>query len=289
MIKNTTLFILFVITCIIAYWWYYLVWNFIDTKPILEIHSLNVGQGDATLIETPKGKQILIDAGRGIRVLDPLGEILGPLDKSIDVAILTHPDADHIGGFVPIFHSYKIDYIIKSFIASDTKLYKQVEEIIDEEDIEVEIISSPKTFVLDGVRFDIIWPITKGIKDTNSASVVVLMTFGEIKALFMGDVSKSVENEIQKLFPEYIKDVEILKLGHHGSDTSTGESFLEHTNPDKIIISAGNNNSYNHPSPEVIDRIEIFMEDNRKSIDIYETKNGTISLCITLTKVSDCN
>ena len=290
MFERTFLGLLVAIACIIAYWWYQLVWPFLNPENVLEIHALDVGQGDSILIKTPSDKQLLIDAGRGVKVLSRLSEVIGSLDRTLDVAIYTHPDADHIGGFIPALDLYDIDYILQSYVTSNTSVFKKLLNSTKKEGAIVKTFTSPHTFSLDGVNFYVLWPVHNKITETNTASLVILVEYGEIKALFTGDAPIIVEEELLNLYPKLLKDIDILKLGHHGSDTSTSSKFLNHTKPNILIISAGAQNSYGHPNKNVIARVEKYIKDNPKErAAIYETKDGTISVCISKTNFYICD
>ena len=290
MLERTFLGLLLIAACIIAYWWYQLVWPFLNPGNILEIHALDVGQGDSILIKTPSDKQLLIDAGRGVKLLDRLSDVIGPFDRTLDVAIYTHPDADHIGGFIPVLDVYDIDYILQSYVTSNTSVFKKLLNSTTKEGALVKTFSSPHFFSLDRIDFYILWPAHNKITETNAASLVILVKYGEIKALFTGDAPIVVEEELLNLYPKLLKDIDILKLGHHGSDTSTSSKFLNHTKPNVLIVSAGAQNSYGHPNKNVIRRVEDYIKSNPKeNAVIYETKDGTISICITKTNFYICD
>ena len=279
-----------VIVIIIGYWWYALVWHslFLGSEH-LRVHFLDVGQGDAILIETPNNRQVLVDAGRGIKVLGALDMILPAHDRDIDVVVMTHPDADHIGGFVPVLRQYEVGTVIQSFIPSKTNLYKTVVKAIEGEGANVYTVSQAYSFFLDGVQFDILWPLGTTVKETNAASVVLLVTYGDIEILLTGDAPSAVEDFLIETFGEKLKDVELLKAGHHGSKTSTSAKFLSHTKPNVIIYSAGVRNSYGHPHEVVIERVAEYSTANPKeNLRPYTTVDGTISFCLTMSAFAVC-
>ena len=280
---------------LLAYWWYILVLpTLTPTDYRVRVHFLDVGQGDAILIETPDRRQILVDAGRSIKILDRLQEILPMSDVEIDVLVMTHPDADHIGGFVPIIKRYTVNTIIRSFANSNTGVYKallkEIEQSQEEDDTAVHIINRAYTFSLDGVQFDILWPLNEEVKETNAASVVLLMTYGDMKVLLTGDANAAVEDLLVNVFPNRTEDVDILKAGHHGSKTSTSELFLTHTKPDAIVYSASKNNRYGHPHDIVKERVANYgnrhPEENLR--DYWTATDGTISFCLTHTSFQVC-
>ena len=262
---------------------------FSTTENLLRVHFLDVGQGDAILIETPSNHQILIDAGRGIQVLNALDTILQANDRDIDITVMTHPDEDHIGGFVPIFERYAVNTVIQSFIASESNVYKQVTSAIKREGAVTYTIRQAYSFLFDNVQFDILWPIGTEVTETNAASIVLLITYNNTEILLTGDVPTEVEEFLIESFPKKLNNIEILKVGHHGSKTSTSESFLNHTKPNIIIHSAGENNSHGHPHKETINRIKTYAQANpTENLNEYHTTDGTISLCITPSRYTHC-
>ena len=277
--------ILAVAAVIIGYWWYALVWHSLFLHDdYVRVHFLDVGQGDAILIETPNNHQVLVDAGRGIRVLSALDEVLPAHDRNIDIAVMTHPDADHIGGFVPVFRQYDVGIIMQSFIPSKTKLYGIVQDAVKNEKVgdkhaEVYTISRTYLFSLDGVRFDILWPIGKEVEETNAASIVLLVTYGEMEILLTGDAPSAVEDFLVEMFAEKLEDIEILKAGHQGSKTSTSETFLTRTKPNAIIYSFGKRNSYGHPDEMVEERVGAYSAAHSgEGLTEHRTADGTVSV-----------
>ena len=275
---------------IIGYWWHAVVWQSLSsTEDLLRIHFLDVGQGDATLIKTPSNHKILVDAGRGIQVLNALDAVLQENDRDIDVAVMTHPDEDHIGGFIPILERYAVNTIIQSFIPSESRVYRQVISAVEKEGAITYTIKEPHSLILDNIQFDILWPIGTEITETNAASVVLLVTYGNTEILLTGDVPTEVEEFLIESFPKKLSNIEILKAGHHGSKTSTSESFLNHTKPNAIIYSAGENNTHGHPHKETINRIKTYSQENpAEGVTEYYTADGNISLCVTPSKYMPC-
>ena len=277
---------------IAGYWWYMLIFRSFTSegREHVRIHFLNVGQGDAILIETPNNFQVLVDAGRGIKILNALDELLPMHDRDIDAVVMTHPDADHIGGFVPIFERYAVGTVMRSFIDSDTRVYNAVSDAIRDEGSAEYIISKPYSFRLDGVQFYVLWPVGEYVTETNAASVVLLVSYGSVQTLLTGDAPIAVEDFVVSSFGTITEDVEILKAGHHGSKTSTSYEFLSHTKPNVIVYSVGKNNSYGHPHQDVIDRVEQYKENHPGEIlNTYETADGTVSFCLTPAQFQLCD
>ena len=281
------------IILLVGYWWYALVWSTAPTGTgEVQVHFFDVGQGDAILIETPNRRQVLIDAGRGIEILNELNSVLPAHDTKIDVLVMTHPDADHIGGFVPVLQRFAVQTIITSFVETNTSVYRKVLEGMakqEEDGTEVYTITQAQTFTLDDVRFDILWPLGREVQETNAASVVVLATYGDMNVLLTGDANKAVEDRLVKVFGERIRDIEILKAGHHGSKTSTSAKFLNHTAPSAVIYSAAKNSQYGHPHESVIHIVDTYSDQHPdRNLQQYRTSDGTTSFCLKKTSFTEC-
>ena len=275
---------------VIGYWWYVFVWTAIASdNEILKIHFLDVGSGDAMLLETPRKRHILIDAGRGIQVLNALDGVLPAENRNIDIAIMTHPDMDHIGGFIPVFKRYTVDTVIQPFITTQTSVYAKVTEAMEEEGAVVYTIDQPYTFTLDGIRFDILWPIGTTVTETNAASVVLLITYGNTEILLTGDAPTMIETFLIETFPEKLNDIDILKAGHHGSKTSTAQALLTHTKPNAILYSADKNGPYGHPHTTVLNRVQAYADTHPdQHLTEHHTADGTVSFCITPKQFTVC-
>jgi len=248
----------------------------------LKVVFLDVGQGDAIYIESPNKKQILIDGGRDAKLLSSLAKVMPFADRSIDMVITTHPDADHIGGLPLLLDNYKIKAIIENGATSDSSLFSALEEKITKKNIKKIVASRGMHILLDAkenIYMEILFPDREvSLLESNEASIVAKLVYGESSFLFMGDASLYTENLIGwNEHPEYL-NIDVLKLGHHGAKTSTGELWLELTSPSVAIISAGKDNSYGHPSKEVLDRLKKlnipFLNTAEKGNIIFKT-DGT--------------
>lgn len=228
---------------------------------LAKVYMLNVGQGDSFLIEASSGAQILIDGGRDATVLSELGKVMPWNDRSIDVIVATHPDADHIGGLVSVIKRYDIGLFLTSDVYSDTQTYKSLITAVLQKNIPAYYVRSGMNLNLDttpNTDFTVLFPDRNTHTwETNAASVVGKLQIGERSMLFTGDSPISVENYLAKKIPSEL-DVDILKLGHHGSKTSTSPEYLRATTPGLALISAGVNNSYGHPHKEVLDLLKKF-------------------------------
>lgn len=223
---------------------------------LLCVVFLDVGQGDAILIQSPSGVQMLIDTGRDESVLRGLSDIMSFSDRDIDYVLVTHPDADHIGGLVEILERYKVGEVIRTENESDTGLWTASESQIEKEGSKVTMARRGQSFSLgDGVRLEILFPDTDPTEfESNTASIVARLIYGDTAFMLTGDSPKSIEEYLVLAEGEHLKS-NVLKAGHHGSRTSTSELFLAEVDPDFAVISAGKDNSYGHPHVEVTDAL----------------------------------
>jgi len=227
---------------------------------VLYVAFLDVGQGDAIYVEAPNGQQVLIDAGRGSSITRALGEVMPFWDRSIDIVLATHPDADHIGGMPDVLRRFAVDRYIESNIESDNSIDDEVRILVQEKNIEHVYAMRGQIIQLDeSVILEILYPDrdVSDESDINDASVVVRLVHGESEFLFTGDASKSVEQYLV-WFDSSSVEADVLKVGHHGSRTSTDDSFVSFVNPTYAIISAGDDNRYGHPHQEVIETLQRF-------------------------------
>lgn len=251
-----------------------LLWSVVaySTRP-LSISFLDVGQGDAIFIQSPEGNQMLIDGGRGTDVLRELGEMMAFWDRDIDVVIATHPDADHIGGLPEVLARYEVDYIIHPGRAHDSGVYEEFITRIRHEGAQQFIAQEGMEIRLGEMAlFEIVFPDRSVAEvSANAASVVGKLSYGETSVMLSGDAPDEIERYVVSRYGISI-DADILKLGHHGSDTSTDPSFLAAVSPTFTVISRGADNHYGHPSSEVVERVRNF------GAEIFDTaEDGTVT------------
>jgi len=252
---------------------WFAIFTFADNE-FLEVCFFDVGQGDSIFIETPNRKQILIDGGPDKTILEKLNKAMPFYDRTIDLLILTHPDADHITGLVSALEYYDVKYILTSGIENDTAVYKKWRDLIKEKNIPLILAQSGQKIFLDqDIFLEIIWPeqslIESFSKPTNNASVVGRLVYGDIEFLLTGDIEKKVE---QHLISQNLNlESDIFKVPHHGSKTSSSYNFIKMINPQISVISVGEDNRYKHPNDEVLERL--------KDSVIYRTdKDGDIKI-----------
>jgi competence protein ComEC len=239
------------------------------SNTILKVSFLDVGQGDAIFIESPTGQQMLIDGGANNRVLRELGKVMPFYDRSIDVLMATHADQDHIGGLVEVLRRFEIGLFVQTNTTSTYAVYQELENLIKQKNIKEVIIKAPEIISLGGgAEFNILFPTqdTAGW-ETNEASIVGKLTFGNNSFLLTGDSPQKIEKYLVGKYGVFL-DSDVLKAGHHGSKTSSAELFVGTVSPAYTVISAGLNNRYGHPSQETLDILANFQE------KILQTLNG---------------
>ncbi len=230
-----------------------------EGKHELTISFLDVGQGDAILIEAPNGNQLLIDAGPDAHVLSSLGEALPFYDRSLDGILATHPDKDHIGGFISVMDSYSIENYFNSGKKANTELFLALEKSIKEKEITNSKLSRGMRLHLgEGAYADVLWPTSDAAQleklPTNETSITLRVVYGATSFLFSGDAGIGVESKLIAMGKKDL-DVDVVKLGHHGSRTSSLPGFLTAASPELAVISAGKDNRYGHPHPQVLERL----------------------------------
>lgn len=247
------------------------------SSSILQVSFLDVGQGDAIYIRAPNGNDVLIDGGPNDAIIATLRTVMPIFDNDIDIIIATHPDKDHIAGLATVFENFQVNTFIDSELRSGTSFDNRLHTLADNEPYSSEIIASSRDRIIldeeNQVFIDILYPRqdTSNFSDTNSASIVTRLVYGTKSFLFTGDAPLATEDFLIKNAKEYL-DSDVLKLGHHGSKTSTGDSFLNTVTPDYAVVSAGKNNSYHHPHANVINRVR------NHGIEILSTMElGTIT------------
>ncbi len=236
------------------------VWTTVYQKQpsdILAVYFLDVGQGDAIFIGSPSHGKMLVDGGANRKVLSELGKILPFASRRIDVIVGTHPDKDHTGGLIEVVSRYEVGLIVESGVKSDNAIDNELEKKIEEKNIPK--LLARRGMVInfgDGVKLQILFPNQDVSNwETNRASIVARLVYGESEFLLTGDSPIQIENVLLSLNPIFL-DSDILKVGHHGSRTSTSLVFAQAVSPEYAVISAGKNNSYGHPHQEVLNILE---------------------------------
>ncbi len=240
------------------------------------VHFIDVGQGDSTFIDIGEF-EVLIDAGDNSSGDIVSQYISNMVDGSLDIVVATHPDADHIGGLDDILSAFDVDLLIDSGKSHTTKTYAAYINAVLNEDGLVFINDSDLRYKLgEGVFFSIIETLDDS-NDNNEVSVVCALFIGDISMLFAADIESIIELEYGDKFGHY----DVLKIAHHGSRTSTTETFLDTVKPTYGIISCGKDNRYGHPHDEVLERLQ------ERNVEVYRTDiHGTIVISVIDNNVS---
>ncbi len=263
-------------------------YNKIENQQKLEVDFINVGQGDSSMIKTPEGKIILIDCGqayqtnRGNKIInyDAAKKYIVPYlkqkgIKTIDLLILTHPDSDHIGGFNSIAENFEIKSVLDSGQTDDSNIYNEALGTILKQNIELKTASKGIILKENDFSLNIINEIhPESIAQhsyNNNNAIAIKLVYKKVSMLFMADLEKEAEFRLSDA-PIDLK-ADVLKVGHHGSKTSTSDQFLLKVMPKISVISVGKYNHYGHPAKSVIERLEssgskIYRTDNDGGVEI---------------------
>lgn len=242
----------------------------------MEIYGFDVGQGDSTFIRT-KEDAILIDGGNNgkgedvVRYLQKLGI------KRLTAVIATHPDADHIGGLDTVLDAFPVDSVYAPRVTHTTETYRDFLLAVKREGVTIKSVKAGLKIPSEAARFTFLAPLTDGTQDLNSWSAVLRVEHGQDRFLFMGDAPIRTEQQLLESNTDVRADV--LKLGHHGADTSSSLPFLQAVSPKRALISAGKDNAYRHPRPSVLqelkaERITIDRTDQSGTIQYISTGDG---------------
>ncbi len=256
--KKYTLFILVIILIFCNVYLFKL--SIQEQNKLLIFAVLDVGQGDGIFIESPSGTQILIDGGPQKSILGKLTSVMSPLDKNIDAIIITNPDADHIGGFLDVLKKYKVEKVFEPGTFNDSKTYQNLKNEIKRQNIPDILAKKGMRLDMGGSVFiDILFP-DRNVSSWNSndGSIVAKLTYGTTSIMLTGDSTKETENIILSNSTNSQLGSNILKVGHHGSHTSTSKSFVKAVSPKYAVISLGKNNKYGHPHKETLETLQEF-------------------------------
>lgn len=243
----------------------------------LHVSFLDVGQGDAVLIQTPDGKNILIDGGPSPQKLHlELSKKLPFWERTIDLVISTQPQADHIAGLVDILRRYEVKQVIQADTGYNSAIYQEWLDVINNDNIKHRKVNAGQIIDLgNDISIEVLNPPAKLFEgtssDTDNNGLVLRLEWGQISFLFTADIRR--ETEFNMIMRRANLESTILKVAHHGSNTSTSGRLLSLINPEIAVISVGSDNSYGHPHAEVIDTLASYIDDDR----IYRTDiSGTV-------------
>lgn len=243
----------------------------------LKVSFIDVGQGDSELIQTPNGKTMLIDAGTNDTGINVINYLKKQGIKKIDVLVATHPHEDHIGGMDNVINDFSIGKIYMPKVTTTTKSFKDVLNSIKKKGLKITVPAAGSSINLDNlVKTQVLAPNSTKYENLNNYSIVIKMTYGKKSFLFEGDAQTESEEEMLK--KGYYLKSDVLKLGHHGSKSSTSPNFLKKVSPKYAIVSCGKNNDYGHPHKVTLQKlaaakVQVFRTDLQGTIVV--TTDGT--------------
>lgn len=236
-----------------------------NAESSLRVNFIDVGQGDSEFIELPNGETLLIDAGTNETGADVVNYIESLGYSSIDYVVGTHPHEDHIGGLDDVIRTFDVESVYMPKVTADTKTFEDVLDAVAEKGLSINTAKAGVTLVDgDGLSVKMLAPVLDEYDNTNDYSAVIRIVYDDTSFIFMGDAEQYAEDLITGDV-----DSDVLKVGHHGSSTSTGEAFLERVSPSYAVISCGLGNSYGHPHTETIEKlggIPVFRTDEMGTI-----------------------
>ncbi len=239
-----------------------LAWEGVWASPgsgVLEVHFLDVGQGDAAAIRTPRGRWILVDAGGGAPGIDRGRRTVLPylrrIGGRVEVFILSHPHLDHVGGAPGVIGMTRPRLYLDGAFAGGSDAYRASLESAAVHQVEWRRVHPADTIRIDGVLLRFLAPDsswTVGLRDANLASTILRVEYGRTRFLFVGDAEREEEEWLLRHTPVEWLRADVLKVGHHGSRTSSGGPLLDAVTPRLALVSVGRGNRYGHPAPEVL-------------------------------------
>lgn len=239
-------------------------WPFVFTlSDVLVVIFFDVGEGDSIFLVTPQGHQILIDGGPNERILEKLARQMPFWDHSLDLVVLTHPEYDHLHGLNKVLEHYQVERILWNGVERDTAVYKEWREKIKNEGAEIKIAQAGQIIKAGVMKGTVLWPQESQQgkmmpQDSNISSVVLKVQYGAGSFLLTGDLPIKAEAQMIANNATGTLKADVLKIGHHGSKSSTSKPFLAAVAPETAVISCGQNNRYGHPNQAVLQSLALF-------------------------------
>ncbi|MFF2754960.1 MBL fold metallo-hydrolase [Psychrobacillus sp. NPDC058041] len=227
--------------------------NKVNIGKEMSVHFIDVGQGDSIFIQSPEGRSMLIDSGKKEAGKEVVAYLREQGVEKLDYVVATHPDADHIGGLIPVLNSISINNFVDSGKVHTSQTYEKMLQLILDKKIPYIVPSRGDTIPLDSKIKITVLNAGEDSKDNNEASIVLKVQYGEVSFLLTGDADINVESSMLK---EFDLRSTVLKAGHHGSNTSSSDAFIRSVKPKVTILSYGKDNSYGHPNAEVVTRLK---------------------------------
>jgi len=225
----------------------------------LHVVFFDIGQGDSIYVMSPTGKQLLIDGGVDRTVMRRLSSEMGFWDKTIDYVLATHEDKDHVGGLPSVFDRYTIGTFIRTENQGENLEAHTIDDISKREGSQIVYARTGMTFDLGAsTTLQILFPdIDPSMLESNTSSIIARLTYGDTSFIFTGDSPQAIERHLVEQYGDRLKS-NVLKLGHHGSRTSSSEIFVKTISPEYAVVSSGKDNRYGHPHSEVVDVLQQF-------------------------------
>ncbi|ENY8961045.1 TPA: MBL fold metallo-hydrolase [Clostridioides difficile] len=234
-----------------------------DKKSLLSIHIIDVGQGDSILVQTPTNKNILIDGGDEDSENIIISYLRQKRIKTIDIIIATHPDSDHIGSLDNIIKKFNVNSIYMPEQSTDSEAYQNLINSCTDKNLSIQHLYKNDVLNIDNnINIYVLSP-SYIQEESNLNSIVFKLTFNDNSFLFMGDAEEENEKEILHSFK--LNNINFIKIGHHGSNSSSSLEFIKKISPDIAAISCGYKNQYGHPHREVINNLK------QNHVSIYRT------------------
>ncbi|WP_107572391.1 ComEC/Rec2 family competence protein [Clostridioides difficile] len=234
-----------------------------DKKSLLSIHMIDVGQGDSILVQTPTNKNILIDGGDEYSKNIINSYLRQKRIKTIDIIIATHPDSDHIGSLDNVIKKFNVNSIYMPEQSTNSESYQNLINSCTDKNLAIQYLYKDDVLNIDNnINIYVLSP-SYIQEESNLNSIVFKLTFNNNSFLFMGDAEEENEKEILRSFE--LNNINFIKIGHHGSNSSSSLEFIKKINPDIAAISCGYKNQYGHPHKEVIDNLK------QSHVSIYRT------------------
>lgn len=239
---------------------------------LVHIYFLDVGQGDSIFIKTADNHKILIDGGPDANVVGLLDHLLPAWDRKLDLVMLTHPHADHATGLIEVLKRYRVGEFLFNGMAYDSMTYNALLQLVQDKYLNTTTVDIDHDYDFGQARLDILYPSVddQPFGDPNDSSIVSNFYYGSFALLLTGDASAQVEKTL--IQRGLLSDVDVLKVAHQGSRTSTSQDFIDITNPEVGVILVGPN-QFGHPHAEVVDRLRL------SGVQLYRTdQNGTVEI-----------
>jgi len=242
----------------------------------MQVHFIDVGQGDSILIQSPNGKNMLVDGGTKGEGAKVVSFLKSKGVSTLDVVVATHPDADHIGGLISVLNNFKVGQFIDSGKVHTSQTYFEMLQLIDDKNIPFKVAKTGDKIALDSLITTTVLHADENASSTNGASIATRILYGSVSFLLTGDAEATAENKMLSKYGN-LKST-YLKAGHHGSNSSSTATFINSVKPAGAIFSYGEGNQYGHPHAEVVSRLNAVgskIYSTAQSGDITVTTNGT--------------